>query len=234
METPGQQPWKQARIQQQPKQQQWVEEDLQKEEGLGAELQALATTLVSMIPGKINNESLAKLAHRADNFHAGAIARCIDNWKLLTSDKWILEVVKGYKIEFSEKPIQTYIPRPLRMPENKQRDLDKALSELLEAGIIEQSDRDPTKGFVSTTFTTPKKDGSVRVILNLKELNEFVEVIHFKMDTIREAILLMSENCYFASIDFKHAYYSVLVNKPDRKYLYFIWKGEVYNFVALP
>ena len=89
-------------------------------------------------------------------------------------------------------------------------------------------------GFYSTVFPTPKSDGTVRVILNAKKLNEFLEKHHFKMDTIKDAIQLMQPDCYFASIDFKHAYFSVSVDVTHRCYLKFYWKGRIYQFTVLP
>ena len=64
-------------------------------------------------------------------------------------------------------------------------------------------------------FTTPKHDGSVRVIFNLKLLNEFVETHNFKMDMVKETIIRMRLQCYFALIDFKHAFYSVIIAMED-------------------
>ena len=54
------------------------------------------------------------------------------------------------------------------------------------------------------------------------------------MDTVRDAIMLMRSDCYLASIDFKHAYYSVNVHPKDRKYLCFEWRNKLYCFCALP
>ena len=38
-------------------------------------------------------------------------------------------------------------------------------------------------------FIFPKKDGTYRLILNLKNLNDHVEYHHFKMDTLQSAIM---------------------------------------------
>ena len=75
--------------------------------------------------------------------------------------------------------------------------------------------------FVSSIFTRPKKDGTLRMILNLKSLNKFVTYHHFKMDTIWTAIRLMTPGCYMASIDLKDAYYSVPIHTDFQKYVKF-------------
>ena len=62
-----------------------------------------------------------------------------------------------------------------------------------------------------TSFCRPKKDGSVRIILNLKKLNESMDYQHFKMETLNHALQLMTQGCYMASIDLKDAYYSIPV-----------------------
>ena len=44
---------------------------------------------------------------------------------------------------------------------------------------------------ISPIFIRPKKDGTFRVIFNLKRLNETVFYHHFKMDMLETAIKLM-------------------------------------------
>ena len=57
-------------------------------------------------------------------------------------------------------------------------------------GIIEPCDENED-GFYSNLFTVPKRDDSVCVIFNLKDLNWFIDTDHFKMDTVKQAIDLM-------------------------------------------
>ena len=87
---------------------------------------------------------------------------------------------------------------------------------------------------MSNIFCRPKKDGSVRIILNLKRLNKMVDYHHFKMDTLNHAIALMTKGCYMASIDLKDAYYSIPVAMADRKFLRFWWNDELYQFTCMP
>ena len=48
---------------------------------------------------------------------------------------------------------------------------------------------------VSLIFITPKKDGDIRLILNLKKLNEPVENFHFKIGDIHTALKLITKDC---------------------------------------
>ena len=176
---------------------------------------------------------IANLIHTTDNYQAGSIAKCYAAWCDLTSDKWILDMVKGVKIEFEESPIQSFRPYPIRQAKSERRKLDLALRDMEHAGVIERC-QESEIAFLSTVFSTPKKDGSARIILNLSYLNEFIDAPHFKMDTIQEAIYLMYEGCFMASVDFKSAYYAVNIDKRSRKFLGFEWNGAYYRYTALP
>lgn len=54
------------------------------------------------------------------------------------------------------------------------------------------------------------------------------------MDTLKSAIHLMKQDCLFASIDLKDAFYSIPVAHEDRKYLRFFWKEKLFQFTCLP
>ena len=72
------------------------------------------------------------------------------------------------------------------------------------------------------------------MILNLKELNQYIESHHFKMDTFEMALSLVKPDCFFSSVDLRHAYYSVPIAEEDQKYLTFIWKNKVFQYTCLP
>jgi len=41
---------------------------------------------------------------KVTEFHAGDVANKLEFWKSITSDEYILEAVKGYKLEFESEP----------------------------------------------------------------------------------------------------------------------------------
>ena len=88
--------------------------------------------------------------------------------------------------------------------------------------------------YISSIFIRPKKDGTDRLILNLKNLNDHVEYHHFKMDTLQSAIRLMKQNCYIASVDLHDAYYSVPIDKEYQEFSRFSWRGKLFQFTCLP
>ena len=88
--------------------------------------------------------------------------------------------------------------------------------------------------FVSNVFIRNKKNGSHRLILNLINLNTFIEYHHFKMDTIETVINLMRPNCFIGSIDLANAYFLIPVAIEHRRFLKFEWKHQMYQFKVMP
>ena len=173
-------------------------------------------------------------ANNLNNFYAGKLADNLASWQKLTTDTWILEQIRGFEVELTDRPLQNYRPYPLRLSDHDKRALDQAIDDFIDWGIVAPWTGSMNDIFVSTIFPVSKRDGSARVILNLSVFNECVEERHFKMDTVHDAINLMSLDCYFASVDFKHAYYSVRVAPKHRKYMVFEWRGRLWCFCALP
>ena len=154
-------------------------------------------------------------------------------WKRITSDPWVLDSVSHCHIEFDSLPIQNSIPREIKFSSSDTILVDCEISKLLEKQAIEpclhQNDE-----FISNIFLTPKKDGSLRPVINLKNLNKFVSYHHFKMETLSTALLLIEPDCYLASIDLKDAYFSIPIASEHRKFLRFQWRGKLYQFCVLP
>ena len=111
--------------------------------------------------------------------------------------------------------------------------VDEEITKLLKLGVISPCEHIEGE-VVSPIFLRPKKDGTQRMILNLKKLNEEVTYHHFKMETLATALLLVREGCSMALLDLKHAYYTVPVCEEHRKLLRFAWKGQRFEYNAWP
>ena len=164
---------------------------------------------------------------------AGRLAHFLAKWQALTSDKWLIDTIQHYHIEFSNTPFQKHIPREICFSDHESSMITDEIAKMLQKGAIVETHH--SKGeYISNIFLRPKKDGSFRPIINLRGLNAFVAYHHFKMETIRYAIQLVRLNCFMASIDLKDAYFSVPIAKEHRKFLRFQWQNKLYEFTCLP
>ena len=85
--------------------------------------------------------------------------------------------------------------------------------------------------FISPIFVTPKSDGGYRLILNLKSLNEYIDIEHFKMHGLKEILKLVERNCYMTSLDIKDAYYSIPLEESFKNTWNLFGKEYYINFV---
>ena len=151
----------------------------------------------------------------------------------MPSDKKILQTVSGLKLEFLGDPLvehNSYIPQFSKKDESA---VDLEIKKLLAKGVITKCEHE-TVEYISQIFIRQKLDGSCRLILNLKNLNEDIPYIHFKMETLQSVLSLITPRCYLASLDLKDAYYSVPIHPDHTKFLKFIWKNQLYTFLVLP
>ena len=105
--------------------------------------------------------------------------------------------------------------------------ISSELDKLLTKGVIVKSQHCHGE-FLSTIFLREKKTGGYRLILNLKNLNQYISNHHFKMESLTSAILPMTPGCYMASVDLQDAYYSVPINEKCQKCSKFSWQGELF------
>lgn len=168
----------------------------------------------------------------AITFKAGNIAKFVDNWRKITSDINILEIITGYRIAFDTFPCQTATPF-VQFSKGEEQIIATKTDKLFKKQVIEKTSHCQDE-FISTVFTRPKKDGSHRLILNLKKLNEHVTYHHFKMESLHSATQLVRQGSWMAVLDLKDAYYSVPVAQQHRKFLRFVFRNSVYEFTCLP
>jgi len=210
----------------------WAEKTVQRheerdQEEIMSSLEELKLAVSDFL--QFTNSSLRDyLQYRCDTFTAGCIAHSLPAWCNITSDNEILSTVMAMKIVFNATPCQKFLPTCTRSI-TETTIINLEIQRLLSKHVIE-----PTghchKEIISDVFVRGKKDGSHRMILNLKNLNQYANKIHFKMDTLNTITKLVQQDCFMASIDLKDAYYSTPIATSDRKYLKFSWKG---NFISL-
>ena len=171
-------------------------------------------------------------------FRAGKLKNHIKYWKKITHNKKIIKYIEGVNILEINDNVNTSqvtnLSKNYNLSVSDKVSITKELKVMLEQGIIKETIRE-VNDIVSKIFPRTKSDGvSIRIILNLKQLNEQLPVSKFKMSGILDALDLVTPNAFMASIDLIQAYFNVSVNPDQVKYLKFFWNGKYYNFQVLP
>lgn len=177
--------------------------------------------------------SVLTFKNTPNNFLAGKISKHISQWMKITQDQNVLNSVQGIKLNTNLDICQAFIPKPIKFNASEMAIMEQEMLQLQAKGIVVQVTPHFSQ-YISNVFMRPKKDGSFRIILNLRSLNQTMEKRHFKMNTLKTAINLMTQNCWFASVDLKDAYFSVAIHKDHKKFFRFVWKNDLFEFQAMP
>ena len=166
------------------------------------------------------------------DFVAATIPKRIEYWKSITSDQYVLNIVRGLNIEL-DKPYVNRDTVPCHLNSDDKLCISAEVESLAQIGVIERSVHEAEE-VISPVFLVKKSDGSFRKILNLKYFNQFVKYEHFKMESLDNVLALMTPDCFMTSVDLRKAYYSVMIAPSSRKYLKFLWNGQLWQYCSLP
>ena len=86
--------------------------------------------------------------------------------------------------------------------------------------------------FVSNIFTVQQR-GGVSHYHRPNPVDHFVQYTRFKMDTFETAKQVLYPGYFMACIDLQVAYFTVPITEFHRKFLKFVWKGQLGQYKAL-
>ena len=123
-------------------------------------------------------------------------------------------VAQGAQIPFKSRP-PTFHQKNYNLTPEHETYITAEISKLLQAGTIKET---------SSTYNTsplgvvPKKNGKLRMILDLRRLNSFVSTPRFAMEDIRKVRPLLQAGDWMTSIDLKDA--SIKTEQYKAKYTF--------------
>ena len=89
--------------------------------------------------------------------------------------------------------------------------------------------------FLSSFFVVPRPDNRPpRLIIDLSRLNDYIVAPPFSLNNHSTLAKLLSPPAFMASLEIAEAYTHVPMRPNLRRYLAFLYMGQLYFFYALP
>ena len=166
----------------------------------------------------------------------GRLLAFAHRWREITTDSFVLSILSaGYSVNLNPLPAGFQLRRVTRLPRDPRRlrELHSEIESLLSKGAIIPVRDSPTL-LLSSVFLTPKRSGGLRLILNLKRLNRFVDSPPFKMETLPTILPLLSPHDWAVSIDLQDAYLHIPIAPESQRFLGFKIGDHTFCYKALP
>jgi len=112
---------------------------------------------------------------------------------------------------------------------SEQREIHIEINKWLSKGIIQTSCSD----YASPIVLVKKKDGSTRICVDFRKLNEKIIKVRYPLPIIENQIDRLRGAKIFSTIDLQNGFFHVPVAKESRKYTAFIILNGRYEFLRM-
>ena len=129
---------------------------------------------------------------------------------------------KGFRLKFHTRPpLRKSPPAHLDPSISASIHLEEVIPALLQQNTIREVQAPFPKMFYSRIFFCPKKDGSVRPIIDLSDLNKLLVIPKFKMEHVRTIKRGLCTPLWGCTADIEKAFHNVPIWYKHQKYLAF-------------
>lgn len=133
---------------------------------------------------------------------------------------------QGVPLRWKGAPPRQRVEEKDRQPREVEEEMDK----LVQAGaFVEQACR-----VTSPVFTIPKKDGTNRLIHDLRQINIALDAPRFTLRGPKEAAEVVRESGALVSLDLRRGYQQVAMSREARDFLGARWRGRQVASTVLP
>ena len=83
-------------------------------------------------------------------------------------------------------------------------------------------------------FFRSKPDDTFRMILNMKKLNEYVETLHFNMESIKNVLCIIEPGAWMTSVDLKYEFFMIPIHSDYQECFQFTQNIILFKFNRMP
>ncbi|UYV80669.1 hypothetical protein LAZ67_19001328, partial [Cordylochernes scorpioides] len=186
----------------------------------------------SSIPGenKLTSDLIDKY-HKINNLLDLKLIRLLKEFaEIFPTDPFKVPTLHIQPVQIKPNTDRVIRLRPYRIPFTYRKEIDIQINEMLKNNIIE-----PAIGEYASPITlVKKKNGTFRMCVDFRKLNEHIPVDPQPIPLIESVIEKLSKAKYFSSLDLSNAYWTVPIHPDSRPYLAFTTHAGVYMFKRLP
>lgn len=138
----------------------------------------------------------------------------------------VVSTVKTGELKIRLKSDKIINYRPYRLAPIEREKVKEIINDLLNKRVIRESDSD----FASPVLLVKKADGSDRLCVDFRALNQIVEKDRYPLPLIQDQLDKLGKAKYFISIDMKNGFYQIPVSPESIKYTAFITPDGQFEF----
>ncbi|KAL7297648.1 hypothetical protein TKK_0009316 [Trichogramma kaykai] len=137
---------------------------------------------------------------------------------------------RSYEHTIIMKNDEPFFLKSYPIPDKYREQVSQEVAKMLRQGIIERS----TTPYISPLVVVPKKDGSVRLCLDARQINDRMQEDHDGPEEIDQVLRRCQEIGVMSSLDLRASFWQVPLAIDSRKYTGFTHQGYTYQYTSVP
>lgn len=164
----------------------------------------------------------------------GRLKDHIQFWRNIQAPDYIIDIIdSGYKIPFQTTPYMSFSKNNASTLKHSEF-VCESIEELLASGRITQQPSKDTLKVVNPLSVSVQSTGKMRLILDLRFVNQFVMKQKFKLEDHKKALEYFTLGGFWTKFDLKSGYHHIDVFPAHQTFLGFSWTfpGGVRRYFA--
>lgn len=158
-----------------------------------------------------------------------------DNWCKITENDTVLDwITHGIQIPFIDRANFSFDIPNRKFNVRECAFIDKEIKELLISGAIRKCRTGEIPVCVSPLNCVPKKNSKLRLVVDLRRVNEHIQQLSFVNESIDTVTQYIKPADVLCTIDLKNGYHHIPVHPVYQTYLGIQWKKCYYVWQVLP